>query len=69
LLYEAKKEELAFINSHEVRKHLTNILGIIDILQHSENKLDDYKQIEEYLLQSAAKLDESIKSISEKLND
>jgi hypothetical protein len=69
LLYVAKKEELAFINSHAVRKHLTNILGIIDILQNSENKLDDYKQMEPYLLESAAKLDEAIKSISEKLND
>jgi hypothetical protein len=69
LLYVAKKEELAFINSHEVRKHLTNILGIIDILQHSENKLQDYKQAEPYLLKSAAKLDEAIKSISEKLNE
>ncbi|MFA6083030.1 tetratricopeptide repeat protein [Mucilaginibacter sp.] len=69
LLYAAKKEELAFINSHEVRKHLTNILGIIDILLHSENKLEDYKQTEPYLLESAAKLDEAIKNISEKLNE
>jgi len=69
LLYAAKREELAFINSHEVRKHLTNILGIIDILKHSENKLEDYKQIEPYLLESADKLDEAIKSISEKLNE
>lgn len=69
LLYVAKKEELAFINSHAVRKHLTNILGIIDVLQHSENKLEDYKQAEPYLLESAAKLDEAIKSISEKLNE
>ncbi|WP_191176691.1 hypothetical protein [Mucilaginibacter rigui] len=69
LLYEAKKEELAFINSHEVRKHLTNILGMIDILKHSKNKLDDYIQLEEYLYQSASLLDDSIKNISEKLNE
>ncbi|MDB5287835.1 MAG: hypothetical protein JWR05_2784 [Mucilaginibacter sp.] len=69
LLYVAKREELAFINSHAVRKHLTNILGIIDILRQSENKLEDYKQAEPYLLESAAKLDEAIKSISEKLNE
>ena len=68
LLYAAKKAELAFINSHEVRKHLTNILGIIDILKHSENKVEEFKQIEEYLHKSASLLDESIKNISEKLN-
>ncbi|RFZ94556.1 hypothetical protein D0C36_03140 [Mucilaginibacter conchicola] len=69
LLFAAKKEELAFINSHEVRKHLTNILGIIDILKNSSNKPEDYEQVEPYLQESAAKLDEAIKNISEKLND
>ncbi|RYU92037.1 hypothetical protein EWM62_00940 [Mucilaginibacter terrigena] len=69
LLYEAKKEELAFINSHEIRKHLTNILGMIDILKNSENRLEEYEQIESFLYQSASMLDESIKNISEKLNE
>ena len=69
LLYAAKKEELAFINSHEVRKHLTNILGIIDILKHSDNKWEDYAQSEKYLLESADELDIAIKNISEKLNE
>lgn len=69
LLFAAKKEELAFINSHEVRKHLTNILGIIDILRTSNNKHDEYDQVESYLQDSAAKLDEAIRNISEKLND
>ncbi|MFD0764715.1 hypothetical protein ACFQZI_07600 [Mucilaginibacter lutimaris] len=69
LLFEAKKAELAFINSHEVRKHLTNILGMIDILKHSSTKLEDYRQVEEYLYKSASLLDDAIKNISEKLND
>jgi hypothetical protein len=69
LLFAAKKEELAFINSHEVRRHLTNILGIVDILKNSTDKINDYEQVEPYLLESAAKLDEAIKSISEKLNE
>ena len=69
LLFAAKKEELAFINSHEVRKHLTNILGIMDILKHSDNKTEEYRQVEAYLYKSASLLDESIKNISEKLND
>ncbi|MEB0263866.1 hypothetical protein, partial [Mucilaginibacter sp. 10I4] len=69
LLFASKRKELAFINSHEVRKYLTNILGIIDILKHSDNKLEEYQQVEEYLHKSASLLDESIKNISEKLND
>ncbi|MBB5394198.1 lipopolysaccharide assembly protein LapB [Mucilaginibacter sp. AK015] len=69
LLFEAKKEELAFINSHEIRKHLTNILGMIDILKNSENRVEEYDQIESFLYQSASLLDESIKNISEKLNE
>ena len=69
LLFASKREELAFINSHEVRKHLTNILGIVDILKNSENKQEDYAQMETYLQQSADELDKAIKSISEKLNE
>lgn len=69
LVFVAKKEELAFINSHEVRKHLTNILGIIDVLKNSENKLEDYKQVESYLLESADRLDKAIKNFSDKLTD
>ncbi|MFA6247382.1 MAG: hypothetical protein WC615_10605 [Mucilaginibacter sp.] len=42
---------------------------MIDILKHSNNKLEDYAQIEEYLYKSASLLDDSIKNISEKLND
>jgi len=68
LLYAAQKEELAFINSHDVRRHLTNILGIVDILKHSDNKQEDYEQCERHLLESAGMLDEAIKHISEKLN-
>jgi tetratricopeptide (TPR) repeat protein len=69
LLFAAKKEELAFINSHEVRKHLTNILGIIDILKHSDNKEQEYAQVEAYLLHSAGQLDKAIKSIADKLDE
>ncbi|OOQ58992.1 tetratricopeptide repeat protein [Mucilaginibacter pedocola] len=69
LLFANKKAELAFINSHEVRKHLTNILGIMDIIQHSDNNKEEYKQCEEYLLSSAKRLDEAIKNISEKINE
>ncbi|WP_448698674.1 tetratricopeptide repeat protein [Mucilaginibacter sp. AW1-3] len=68
LLFTSHKEELAFINSHEVRKHLSNILGIVDILKHSENKCEDYEQVEDHLQNAAQSLDESIRNISEKLD-
>jgi hypothetical protein len=69
LLYITKKQELSFLNSHDVRKHLTNILGIIDVLKHSENKKKEYLQVEDRLFYSAEKLDESIKNISNKLDE
>lgn len=68
MLFTAKKEQLAFINSHEVRRHLSNILGIVDMLKHSENRYDDYLEVEEYLLNAAQSLDAAIKNISEKLD-
>jgi len=69
LLFTNKKEELAFINSHEVRKHLTNILGLIDLIKHSDNKKDEYMEAEDHLFDAAENLDKSIKNISEKLSD
>lgn len=69
LLFAAKKEELAYINSHDIRRHLTNILGIIDVVQHSDDKEKEYLQAEEYLFRSAKELDKAIKNISEKLDN
>lgn len=69
LLFTTKKEELAFINSHEVRRHLSNILGIIDVLKHSEDKHKEYLQAEEHLFCATKSLDEAIKNISEKLDN
>lgn len=68
LFFTAKKEELSFINSHEVRKHLTNILGIIEVIKHGENKEKEYFEAEEHLFNSAGELDKAIKNISEKLD-
>jgi hypothetical protein len=69
LLFMAKKEELAYINSHDIRRHLTNILGIIDVLRHSDNKEKEYLTVEKHLLYSAEQLDQAIKNISEKLDE
>lgn len=69
LLYTTKKEELAFIHSHEVRRHLSNIMGIIETIKHSENRAAEYSQAEDYLMNSAESLDAAIKSVSDKLNN
>jgi len=69
LLFAAKKEELAYINSHDIRRHLTNILGIIDVLRHSDNKETEYLNVEPHLFYSAEQLDEAIKNISKKLDE
>jgi hypothetical protein len=68
LLFATKKEELAFINSHDVRKHLTNILGLMEVIKHSNNKGKEYMKAEGYLFNAAEDLDKSIKNISEKLS-
>jgi hypothetical protein len=69
LLFTTQKKELAFINSHEVRRHLSNILGIIDIIKNSENKQAEYKQFEDHLFCSAESMDKAIKNISAKLDE
>jgi tetratricopeptide (TPR) repeat protein len=68
ILFTTRKEELAFINSHEVRRHLSNILGIVNMLKDSEDKYQDYLEVEGYLLTAAEDLDQSIKNISDKLD-
>lgn len=69
LLYDTKKRELAFINSHEVRKHLTNILGLVELMSESKDKKEEFLQVEKHLYDSATRLDDAIKNISEKLSD
>jgi DNA uptake protein ComE-like DNA-binding protein len=68
LAYDKLNNELSFINSHEVRKHLSNILGIITVVQMSDDKCASYLETEGALLQSAQELDTSIKSIAGKLS-
>jgi len=69
LLYTTQKEELAFINSHEVRKHLSNIMGIIDVIKNSDDRVKEYKLFEDHLLASAQYMDDAIKNISAKLDE
>jgi tetratricopeptide (TPR) repeat protein len=69
LLYASKHEELAFINSHEVRKHLSNILGLCEILKDGSLSPEELHTHFKYLQRSAADLDEAIKSVEQKLSE
>lgn len=59
--------DIAFIQSHEVRKPLANILGILEILQQNP----EIKELEifDHLSESARELDQQIRDIVEKSND
>lgn len=58
--------DIAFIQSHEVRKPLANILGMIEILQH-EGTLKGL-EIFDHLVESAKELDQQIRVIVAKTN-
>ncbi|TKB98040.1 tetratricopeptide repeat protein [Pedobacter cryotolerans] len=68
LTYERLNNEIAHINSHDVRKHLSNILGIINVIQLSNSKTSTYAEMEDVLLESVESLDTSIKNIAAKID-
>lgn len=68
LFFDSQKKELSFINSHEVRRHLSNILGLVDMIRTSDDKHKQYLEAEEMIMASAEKLDGAIKTISAKLD-
>ncbi len=58
--------DIAFIQSHEVRRPLANILGVIEVLNN--NNTVSNKDILDHLIQSANELDTQIRSIVKKTN-
>ncbi|MDQ8005486.1 MAG: tetratricopeptide repeat protein [Pedobacter sp.] len=68
LAYDKLNNELSMINSHETRKHLSNILGILNVIKLSDDKCSSYLETETALFNSAIDLDTSIKSIAGKLS-
>ncbi len=58
--------EIAFIQSHEVRRPLANILGVIEILKSSDAVTD--LEIFHHLEESAKELDNEIRNIVNKTN-
>lgn len=59
--------DIAFIQSHEVRRPLANILGVIEVL-NSSNSVNN-KEIFDHLIESANELDMQIRSIVKKTNN
>ncbi|WP_423148658.1 PAS domain S-box protein [Rubrolithibacter danxiaensis] len=57
-------QQIAQINSHDIRKPLANILGILDMLQ--EHKVDTSAELLELLKKSGVELDEMVREISKK---
>lgn len=68
LLYESEKKEIAFINSHEVRKHASNIMGIMQVINHAEHRYENFIEAEQFLSDELANLDKAIRNISDRLN-
>lgn len=68
LLHQARSKELAFINSHQVRKPLANILGLCNL---AENKGLSTEEMQEYFKQvhkQAQEMDYKLKDVEKKLN-
>lgn len=55
---------IAFKNSHELRRPVANILGLINVLE-MDDLTDENKKIIAYIESSIKELDETIKSIAE----
>ena len=69
LLHQARSEELAYINSHQVRKHLANILGICSLLDSQPATTDELRQYLKHVHQEAKEMDDRLKDVAQKLNN
>jgi tetratricopeptide (TPR) repeat protein len=69
LLAQTKNQELAFINSHEVRKHLANILGLSNTIYQLKPSDSDLSTFLNHLHNSAKDLDECVRNMQNKLKE
>ncbi|OOQ59909.1 hypothetical protein BC343_27510 [Mucilaginibacter pedocola] len=69
LLYQTKTQELAFIHSHEVRRHLANILGLCVLVDEVNPSGEELKKYYAYFNESAQEMDKALKSIEKKLTE
>ncbi|EDM37981.1 hypothetical protein PBAL39_16189 [Pedobacter sp. BAL39] len=69
LLHETRSKELAFINSHQVRKPLANILGICRLLIENENSVEENTIYYELLDQQVKEMDQKLREVEMKLRE
>jgi hypothetical protein len=69
LLHETRSRELAFINSHEVRKPLANILAICGLLKDKENTVEENHSYYEILDQQVKEMDHKLREVEMKLRE
>jgi signal transduction histidine kinase len=65
--YAQKLDEFAFKTSHELRRPLANILGIVPLLKEEKNS-DQFTLLLEALNMSAKELDLEVKAMNESFN-
>ncbi len=62
-------QEIAWLQSHELRRPVANILGLCDLLKNYQNETEEMKnKYIDYMLQAAKELDEIIHRIVDKTN-
>lgn len=69
--HDLKIKELAFLQSHEVRRPLANMLGLLELIKADSQKIEDeqIKNILLYIQLSATELDSEIKRVIDKLQE
>jgi len=67
LIQHAVLQEIAWSNSHELRKPVCSILGLIGVLKSTDNE-EERKQCLDLLEKSSNELDEMLKEINEKIH-
>ncbi|QEC66232.1 PAS domain S-box protein [Panacibacter ginsenosidivorans] len=69
--HDLKLKELAFLQSHEVRRPLANMLGLIELIKADTDKIENeyFKNILLYIQLSATELDNEIRRVIDKLQE
>ncbi|MEP6845351.1 MAG: PAS domain S-box protein [Panacibacter sp.] len=69
--HDLKLKELTFLQSHEVRRPLANILGLIELIKADSHKIEDehFNNVLLYIQLSATDLDNEIRRVIDKLQE
>jgi K+-sensing histidine kinase KdpD len=69
--HDLKIKELAFLQSHEVRRPLANMLGLLELIKAENHKIESehLQNMLLYIQLSATELDNEIKRVIDKLQE